>query len=576
MSDPYKDTCDSADAAGFETDSGGANMTQTCPLEGQSSEEPRVEPCYISTVNIEAPAGRQKVSWTHRGRNERLPKKVRKMLGGDDLMMQVIADDKSPRAGGKPLDILLTGVTEPACPIGQHPYMQWAESGTSSPTKLTDPSSYQTSVRSKGTSGVSDSFFATYWPFGKKGCNSYLYTVTSCGIPPATNETAPSFVTGRVEAYRKSDVELSIVLPALKGRSGHASKSYNVKTRTRTTTRSGQSSSSFGAEQQGSSLSHSQSRYNGTDKWDYSTTRSHGRGMVVSTAHSSGTEGFADVEETEKGTMIIGSGFTYRRKVEVTGTDHGGVKLEAQTVRPTGVKLTHNGQDIANAARYLKAVLTLPKTISTFIDSFKDAIPKIGWQADASVTVIQGTFVVGWKLAPKDDAEHERLWLSDRRFNFDIKCTLVKIEISVGFGIEWVVANPLWEPPLVEVIFVVKITIDFTADMTLQLTGSDIETFETKAKVASVPKINATAKAMVNGMGVSASCEIATGIEGDFTFKGSIRSTPELKGKLGFKPITVTVELDPPIGGKIKDELFKYPKLSTPIWESDLLTARPR
>ncbi|MBM7069610.1 hypothetical protein [Actibacterium sp. 188UL27-1] len=574
MPDPYKETCDSADAAGFETDSGGTSVVESCPLAGGTS-APNIDPCYTEKVEIGSKTGRQSVTWEHAKRHERIASEQRKILGGADLVLQVIADEKTPRAGGKPLDLYVNAVTTPICPKSDHPSLQWSGGDLTNPVSWCEPTTFETTVRSKGTSGAADSFFDTYWPFGKRGCSTYYVNVASCGIPLDKTESAPALVTGRVEAYRKSDVELSIVLPALKGKSAHRSKHYDVTRRTTTATRSETSSNDFGRQQTGSSASHSQSRYNGTDKWDYSTTRSHGRGMVVTTAHSSGTEGFARVDETEKGTMIIGSGFRYRRKVEVTGTDHG-VKIEAQDIKPTGVTLTHNGKDVANGAKYLKALLTLPQTIQSFIGAFKDSVPKIGWQADASVSVIQGTFIAGWKLAPKDDADHDRLWLIDRRFNFDIKCTLVKIEISIGFGIEWVVANPLWKPPLVELIFVVKMSIDFTADMTLQLRQSQKESFEAKAAVASVPKIKAEAKAMINGCGVSASCEISTGIEGEFTFKGGIKATPELKGKLGFKPIAVTVELDPPVGGKIKEELFKYPKKTTPIWEADLLTSKAK
>ncbi|MEO0830625.1 MAG: hypothetical protein AAFY03_09210, partial [Pseudomonadota bacterium] len=349
------------------------------------------------------------------------------------------------------------------------------------------------------------------------------------------------------------------------------SSKFDVTTRKTTTTRSDSETSNFGRNKSGSSVTFEKSGYSGTDKVTYSTTRTTKSGLVKTVAQSSGQENFADADG-KKTTYESGDSLLKRRQVSVVSAPDEPLKIEKQDVHPTGVTLKVNGKDV-DAVKFVSAALTLPATISKFLADMKQAVPKVGWQADASVAVFQGTFDMGWTLEPADSAQTPELWTLQRFWDFNVICDLVKIEISIGFGVEWVIANPVWDPPLVEVILVVKISIVATASAKLQLKTSSKNTFAAETKVESVPKISAEAKAMVNGFGARAYAEIKTGVEGKLEFKGGFDATPGCKASLGFKPIEVTAECEA-FGKKVKADLFKYPSRTTPLWEADLLSSK--
>lgn len=544
----YDQCVESADGAGFSSSGGGPNSSEGCPLHGQTSNS---QPCYIDLLRLTTTDGKQVVEYSHAKRGT-APARVLALTRPDDLLLQIVSDPLPKSKGGSPKEVNVAGVSVPSCPQSAHPTTDFMESGNANVRSHFTDTSETFECASRPTGGLGESFFDTYWPFGKKGYRSYLVSTQSCGIPVSTTDTAPREVTGRIEAYRPNSLAFEISLPPLRSSKSSRADQFEITTRRRTTSRSEMRTGDFGRQQDGGSFKHVRSGQEGDDYVRYTTTQSLSNGKVSTYTDQSGMKSFQDAETLEADAPDLGT------------------KTEAQTIKGgTGVKLIFNGQN-QDAVKFIGNLLKLPSEMSKFVDDIKNSVPKIGWTADISVEVLVGTFRMDWYLREKDKAEHDTCWLIDKYVKITVDCTLFKAGLSIGFGLEWVVTNPLWDPPLVEVILKVSIGVEAKCYMKLEFENSRANTFQAIPGVESKPNITATAKAMVNGVGVKAECKIETGIDGKFTFKGSMDSTPGLTGELSFLPIAVTAELVA-FSETIKQELFKYPSKPVEIWKADIL-----
>ena len=126
--------------------------------------------------------------------------------------------------------------------------------------------------------------------------------------------------------------------------------------------------------------------------------------------------------------------------------------------------------------------------------------------------------------------------------------------------------NPLWDPPLVEVVFKAACGITYEVKAGFEVDSSTAEGFKIPLEGSSVPDISVVAKAMINGYGAEASCKIETGFKGAFELTGSFSKAPEMTGEIGFMPLKVTGTTQ--LGStRISAVLVEYPKNVQPIWK---------
>ena len=556
----FNQCVESADNAGFSTSPGGQFIILPC---GTQESNPDYHPCDVTSLKIETSDGKMAVECDkpqiHDGS---LSQKQMDLLCGDDLLFQIVSDSKSKAKGGKPKTLRLTGLTEPACHHGKHSLTTFkpggAGGGDAQEWKMTMG---QVDVTSPDQT-FGESLFEQYWPFYGNTRRTYTATVESCGVPVNETDATYGVLTGRIEVYRESRYDLKISVPAKVSATAHRSTNVNLKTQDKTSKSSGSQSSGFGAAQSGSSATYVQGRPGGNDYVTTSTTRMMD-GVILTETESSGTKGFDDSHGSSSFSMTRTDGWR-QDKLSVSAKDKG-TKVTKTTTNMVTAELTFNG-DKVEVVKYLQAILQLPKTVQEFVDAFKDSVPKIGWQADVSVAVLEGSITGSWFIAPNASAEHPRIWLVERQYAIKFECTIVKIRMEIGFGLDWVAKNPLWEPPLFEVVFKAACGITFEVKAGFEVDSSTAEGFKIPLEGSSVPDISVVAQAMINGIGGDAICKIETGFKGKFELTGSFSKAPEMTGDIGFMPLKVTGTVK--LGSiSLSAVLVEHPKDIQPIWK---------
>ncbi|MEO1308622.1 MAG: hypothetical protein AAFV38_12050, partial [Pseudomonadota bacterium] len=114
---PYEDALASAEAFGLRVDGGGVRMVQPCP--GPDEAVQSTSPCHTSQVSIGSRATGQVVTWTHADRTRIVDQWLGKRLGGDDMLLQLCAADRTT------LDVQVDHRVEPECAIAAHPAVEW-------------------------------------------------------------------------------------------------------------------------------------------------------------------------------------------------------------------------------------------------------------------------------------------------------------------------------------------------------------------------------------------------------------------------------------------------------------------
>ncbi|MEL6522473.1 MAG: hypothetical protein AAFQ66_16015, partial [Pseudomonadota bacterium] len=504
-------------------------------------------PCHTSQVSIGSRATGQVVTWTHADRTRIVDQWLGKRLGGDDMLLQLCAADRTT------LDVQVDHRVEPECAIAAHPAVEWQD-GVGDPELWAPSQPFSATVRPKARYGSTDSFFDAYWPFSEPSWAVYQATMLSCGLPPAPGDTAPARINARIEVCRETSLQMSVTLPAVNGRKAHGSLNFDVSAEVTT-------------EQPATPrLNHRSS-----EVWQWASARIHGQGLIVTAALRPGET----VDFGAENSVMCGA-FRFPRQITSSGTDHGAPWLESQPVSPDAVKLTHNGQTVPDAEGFLTSVQTLPKAVAQFLDDLKEAVPHVGWQADASVSAFAGPFNISWRQGNKPTADDPWIWLAGQELEFDIDSTLLSVEATAAFGMDWVVAHPLWGPPLIETVFVVRMALDAGSHLTLREKTHRVDSFNPPVRARAHPFVAAEAKATANGFGVQSWCGPTAGLTAETSFSGDLTSAPQATGKITVNPIDIGVELRPPMGAPVRERLFRYPEKSATLWQGDLLSRRRR
>ena len=268
-------------------------------------------------------------------------------------------------------------------------------------------------------------------------------------------------------------------------------------------------------------------------------------------------------------TLIVGN------PIKVIGEDKG-TEIEEESFEDieSRCKLEFNGES-HDFDKYIHRMIELPNRFSKFVEEMKEAVPQVGWSAEASLVVLAGNIGFEWELAEKDAAECDVAWLVDAPGKIKIDCEVIKGGLTASFGIDWVIENLIWDPPLVECILKISATLEVTCKMEAEWNFPDDGEFKVEPGIESIPDVTATARAMVNGIGCSAEAKLEMGLGGQFTFEGSADKTPNLSGEVYSVPFSLTAETEF-FGEKYKSELFSYPENRTKIWEGEFMTPAPK
>ncbi|MFT6912021.1 MAG: hypothetical protein ACJAQW_000618 [Paracoccaceae bacterium] len=593
MPSGFDNSVASANNAGFQTAPGGQFIVLSC---GMKQPNPDYHPCDVTGFEVKVEGESPKVSCTGPASTDAsLTAAQKTLLAGQDMLLQIVSDVYREDRGGDPKKVVLAGTTAPACHHSEHALItlkrvsgpvavpqEWKMS-TPAPVEVLAP---EASIRA--------SFFERYWPFGRDGTHLYDAKLVSCGIPADETQAGVAQLNARIEVFRESNYKLTFTVPKLAEAKLNASAKRNLQTLDETIEISGsarvavaevsakgsatrnsdgtvtaaslEGAASIGGSGIGGSVAYDGGSDGGQGGTTYSTART-GDGVIATFTETQvdGSNPRITYNQTLDDVLV-------RRATEVTVNPGGTTEVSNSTEfnfdKAQAFSLTYNGDKVP-VVEVLGAVLNLPTTISDFVKEMKDSVPTIGWTAELAVGVLEGSVTGSWYLTPNASATHDRIWEVGRGYSISFDCSLVTISLSIGFGVEWVLANPVYETPLIEMVLKASVTLSFKVDANFTVDSGGDETFSNKLTGECVPDFVVTAQAKASGVGFEATIKIETGFDAEFTFTGGFSEEPKMPGKISFLPLKVsfTYQLMTSVQ-TIK--LFNYPNEKVTLWEGDL------
>lgn len=564
----------SAQAGGLSSDAGAAGPVQSCQAATQVS---KYEPCDVDSLQLVNTTDKQTVqATTTAARDGGLSDAQRALLGSDDLLLQLVADyhrdghyDVSKMKKGK---IVLTGMTSPPCPDNQHGLMTWRGAtpsgiaGTPKTWVMSSPPVQEVLAQSTRAFSGSGGFLKPFWSFGSDRMASFQATIESCGVRDGAEATHA--LSGRVEVYPNDTFELTVKIPPFRKitKSEAASRSLTSGDKTRSSRRG--DSRNFG-------------RDGATKDWDYTTNQrtgdQHGsqsssttRGGVTETdTFKGGRKGGEETSET--GFSVAERGLFGTRTETVTqagGSDV--VEFTDKSTVSTAISLKHNGVEL-DITKSINSVVALARDIKTTFDNFKNAVPKIGWQADLDISILEGSITGRWGVTPTPKPEHARIWMVQSFYELQVDVKIFYIKAEIGFGVDFKIENWFSSNPLLEVVF--KITGSLTLDVPLKATFSSGKPENVAAELSgtTTPKLEAVARASALGYTANASIDISCGFKASGNFKCGFEVAPICEAKLEWLPIRITAQVSYPGSRPWQGEIFKWPDGDIkPIWQGKL------
>ena len=562
-----------AQSAGMSSEAGVLGPLLPCQA---TTPQSKYEPCDVDFLQLANTTDKQTIkATTPASTDTSLTSEQRSLLGSDDLLLQVVADyhrdghyDVSKMKTAK---IAITGTSSPACPDNEHPLITWrghspAGSGAPKHWVMSSPEAQEVLAQSTRAFSGSGGFLKPFWSFGKDRMASFSASIESCGVRDGAEATHT--LTGRVEAWPNDTFELTVKIPPFRQikKSEAAHRAIGSGDRTRSSSRS--DSRNFGRD--GSSKS-----------WEYTTNKR--TGDQHGSQSSSTTKGGVTETDTYKGGRKKGeefaeTGFTVSERGALTtrtetvtqarGSDE--VKFSGSTTAAQAVSLKHNGTEV-DITKSINSIVALARDIKTTFDNFKNAVPKIGWQADLDISILEGSITGRWGITPTPAPQHARLWTVQSYYELQVDVKIFYIKAEIGFGVDFKIENWFSSHPLLEVVF--KISGSLTLDVPLKTAFSSGKPENVSAELSgtTTPKLEAVARASALGYTANASIDISCGFKASGTFKCGFHTAPVCEAKLEWLPIRVTAQVSYPGSRPWRGEIFKWPSGTVkPIWQGKL------
>lgn len=593
MPDPnFSQSLSSASNAGFSPASSNAPVLPC----GKVVETSSYDPCDVDMLKLsvsEKKGDGASVKCTEPASVDgSLTAEHRVLLAGSDLLLEVVADyhrdgSYDPDSLSK-AKIIIEGITSPACPKGDHSLITWKGGAGSDAVdenwRMAQPDIREVLSQSTRSFTKTGGFLAPYWPFMEDRKAVFIAAIESCGIRDGV--TPVTSLNGRVAVYPNDSFELTMKIPPMRKVSWKEGKSLDLKSGETTRSSSHTESKDFGREEEGTSTS----RTTGS-KVDYSTqTRSESSGgLVTTTEKSSGQKNFKESD----GTKTNGVFFEDSTQVSQRGLASSRTLAESREVRYSqttsaekmeftdetaqqGISLKYNGTelDISKTITLFKAAEGFKKAF----EDFKNTVPKIGWQADLDIGVLEGSITGSWGMRTKSSATHPRIWEVENFFQITVDVKLFFLKAEVGFGLDLVIENWFSSNPLLELILKITLSFELTLPLKGSFSSSSKENLALSAAAEGVPKLEAKARASAVGYTYEASASLSGCLKATGTFKCGFAQPPIAEGKVEWSPLVLVGVVCRPDTDPWRKELLRYPDVKDPkpIWEGALPTAEDK
>ena len=571
MSDTYlEQSCQSAQEAGFSSVGDATQPVQSCPFEQAQS---RYQPCDVERLSIENQSDVQSLSCTTpAAKDGSLTAAQKALLAGDDLLMQVVADydrdgSYDPLLQVKAKIAVSAGI-EPSCPVEQHTHLRWSIQNGASRSFPVNTSNAPMELLAQSTRAASGSggFLKPFWSFSENRRVIGHAVVDSCGV---RNGRAPTqSLRGRVEVWPNDKFELIFKIPPFRKIKQQQAGYKDLKSGD--TVRSGTSSDSRNYAQEGSSRNWTQSRNVVTGSLHGSETKTTTAGGVTdSEGTKGGMKNFQEFSTEEDSRSIRGPWMT--EKTTMTGDlTTGKVEFKDQDTVTQQVSLKRNGVEL-DISKSVNSLIVAARSFKSAFDNFKNAVPKLGWQADLDISIFEGSITGTWGVVPEAHADHARIWKVKDFYSirFDVKLIYVKAEI--GFGLDFRVDNWFASDPLLEVVLKVAGSLTLDVPVAVTFSSDNRANVEEKISATTTPKLEAKARASAMGYAAGASIDIACGFTVSGSLKCGLEAAPAFLGKAEWVPIKVTARVEYPGSKPWVKVVFQWPdRAIAPIWQGSL------
>ncbi|MBC7138426.1 MAG: hypothetical protein H5U17_06675 [Defluviimonas sp.] len=571
MSGTYlEESCRSSEEAGFNAGGDATEPVQTCEY---AEAESHYAPCDAEDLAIRNQTDAQIVRCTvPAARDASLSAAQGALLEGDDLLLQAVADydhdgSYDPAQQKKALIALSAGV-DPPCPLDLHTELRWSVRNGASrsfPVNTSLPPFDLLAQSTRAFSGTGG-FLKPFWSFGKDRRVIGHVIVDSCGV--REGQQPNQSLRGRVEIWPNDRFELIFKIPPFRKIKQQQAGYKDLKSRDRVRSGSASDSGSFGAEGSSRSWSHSTNTAAGS-QFGSETRTTTSAGVTDSRTYKGGRKKNEEFELEEESRSVRGTQLT-DKITTTTDMKAGTVELSHEETVTQQVSLKRNGVEL-DISKSVDSLIVAARSFKSAFDNFKNAVPKLGWQADLDISIFEGSITGTWGVVPEARADHARIWKVKEFYSvtFDVKLIYVKAEI--GFGLDCRVENWFASDPLLEV--VLKVTGSLTLDVPAAVTFSSDKraNVEEKISAATTPKLEAKARASAMGYAAGASIDIACGFTVSGSLKCGLEAAPAFTGKVEWVPIKITARVEYPGSKPWVKVVFQWPDGAiAPIWQGVL------
>jgi hypothetical protein len=322
----------------------------------------------------------------------------------------------------------------------------------------------------------------------------------TCGVPAGKGQPCSSLM-GLVRVYRREQFDLSLTIPAF--RKWEESREGSKKA---------------------------------GEEWEMTGTKSRGSVSTEATWKAGGP--IDEVTETKRTSVLF--------EKSVNNSREEGVSEESK--RKLKFSLQRNGVDL-EAAKIIEEIIQQTKDVTEnvmeAITSFEDCVPKIGFSASASFSLLEGSLTMSWGNRPDPAFDSQSYKWIGPFGELALDVDVVKLELELMFGIDFSSPDILNWAGNKAYEFIAKLELD--ASLALKLGtkvtlwgGADDDADEgertiVKGEVPASIDLYAQAKASVYGFGLEAQGGLEAGLDAEATFV----IPPKLKYKVDLRPGTV-------------------------------------
>lgn len=230
--------------------------------------------------------------------------------------------------------------------------------------------------------------------------------------------------------------------------------------------------------------------------------------------------------------------YVLRRELKETSNHDGTVEFSDSSTSRQSISLKRNGTEL-DISKSINSIVSAAKNIKTTFDTFKNAVPKIGWQADLDIAILEGSITGTWGVAPNAKPEHTRIWRVKDYYSIKVDCKIIEVKAEIGFGVDFRVDNWFSSAPLAEIVLKISGSLTISAAVSAEFSTQNKGKTEEKFVAKTVPALKAIARASIVGYAAEASVSVDCGIQVSGSFMVSVQTAPCASLKVEWLPVSV-------------------------------------